>query len=58
MGIRCVAIARPNPAGCYALEAHMRVWDVHPGALTRHSRLGDHREIRAIVSILPNGMTG
>jgi uncharacterized protein YbgA (DUF1722 family) len=36
----------------------MRVWDVNPGYLNRQSLLGEHREIRAVVSILTGEKTG
>ncbi len=36
----------------------MRVWDVHPGYLSRQSLLGEHREIHALVSIVENGRRG
>jgi hypothetical protein len=36
----------------------MRVWDVDPGYLNRHSLLGEHREIHAILSIVTNDKKG
>jgi len=36
----------------------MRVWDIHPGYLNRHSLLGEHREIHALVSIIENNKRG
>jgi uncharacterized protein YbgA (DUF1722 family) len=36
----------------------MRVWDINPGYLNRHSLLGEHRELHAIVSIIVNKKKG
>lgn len=36
----------------------MRVWDIHPGYLSRQRLLGEHREIHALCSIIVNGKTG
>lgn len=36
----------------------MRIWDVHPGYLSRQSLLGEHRELHGIVSILVNRKKG
>jgi hypothetical protein len=36
----------------------MRIWDIHPGYLNRHSLLGEHRELHGLVSILVNGKKG
>lgn len=36
----------------------MRVWDVHPGYLSRQSLLGEHREIHAIFSVVMNRKAG
>ncbi len=36
----------------------MRIWDVQPGYLNRHSLLGEHRELHAMVSIIGNGKKG
>jgi hypothetical protein len=38
----------------------MRVWDVNPESLDRHSLLGEHRDMHAMVSLLTDrqGMPG
>ncbi len=36
----------------------MRVWDIHPGYLSRESLLGQHVEIHALVSIITNNKKG
>lgn len=36
----------------------MRVWDIHPGYLSRQSLLGQHAEIHAIYSIITGGKKG
>jgi hypothetical protein len=36
----------------------MRIWDVHPGFLSRQRLLGEHAELHAILSILKRGSTG
>uniref|UniRef100_UPI0040567589 DUF1722 domain-containing protein n=1 Tax=Candidatus Electronema sp. TaxID=2698783 RepID=UPI0040567589 len=36
----------------------MRIWDISPGYLNRQSLLGEHRELRSIVSILTHGKKG
>lgn len=36
----------------------MRVWDIHPGYLSRQSLLGQHVEIHAIFSIITGGKEG
>lgn len=36
----------------------MRVWDVHPGYLTRSSLLGEHAEIHALYSVIRGGKKG
>lgn len=36
----------------------MRIWDIHPGYLNRHSLLGEHRELHGIVSIMVQGKKG
>ena len=36
----------------------MRVWDVSPGYLNRHSLLGEHREVHALATILQGGKAG
>lgn len=36
----------------------MRIWDIHPGYLSRASLLGEHRELHAIVSIILNNRKG
>jgi hypothetical protein len=36
----------------------MRVSDMKPGSLNRHSLLGEHRDIHAMVSILTHGTKG
>lgn len=36
----------------------MRIWDIQPGYLNRHSLLGEHREIHALVSIIENDKRG
>ena len=36
----------------------MRVWDVHPGYLSRQSLLGQHAEIHGVYSVISNQKTG
>jgi len=36
----------------------MRIWDVHPGYLSRQSLLGEHRELHGLVNILTQGKKG
>lgn len=36
----------------------MRVWDIHPGFLSRQSLLGEHREIHAIHTVLTQHKKG
>jgi hypothetical protein len=36
----------------------MRIWDVHPGFLSRQRLLGEHAELHAILSVLTRGLTG
>lgn len=36
----------------------MRIWDIHPGYLNRHSLLGEHRELHGLVSILRHQKQG
>ncbi len=36
----------------------MRVWDIHPGYLTRKSLLGQHVEIHALYSVITGGKKG
>ena len=36
----------------------MRIWDISPGYLNRHSLLGEHRELHGIVSIIRNNKKG
>jgi hypothetical protein len=36
----------------------LRVWDIHPGYLSRQSLLGQHAEIHAIYSIITGGKKG
>ena len=36
----------------------MRIWDVHPGYLSRQNLLGEHRELHGMVNILKEGKTG
>jgi len=36
----------------------MRVWDIHPGYLSRQSLLGEHREIHAIWNIITQNKKG
>ncbi|EEG77944.1 DUF1722 domain-containing protein [Dethiobacter alkaliphilus] len=36
----------------------MRVWDIHPGYLSRQSLLGQHAEIHAIINIIVNKKRG
>jgi uncharacterized protein YbgA (DUF1722 family) len=37
---------------------NLRVWDIHPGYLSRQSLLGQHAEIHAIYSIITGGKKG
>ena len=36
----------------------MRIWDINPGYLNRHSLLGEHRELHAIVSVIAHKKRG
>ncbi len=36
----------------------MRVWDLHPGYLSRQSLLGQHAEIHALATVISNGKKG
>ncbi len=36
----------------------MRIWDLHPGYLSRQRLLGEHRELHGIVSIIKNNKKG
>ena len=36
----------------------MRIWDINPGYLNRHSLLGEHRELHGISSIILNNKKG
>ncbi len=43
---------------CYKGGGLVRVWDVHPGYLSRQSLLGQHVEIHGIYSIITQGKKG